>query len=214
MVRIAVVEDDLSVQNLIKRLLSTEGYSVGTFSTAESLISAVIDYGEEFDLLILDVMLPGINGIEACAFLRERGVDVPVLMLTALSEEEDKVEGLDSGADDYLTKPFGVKEFLARVRALLRRKERLRKVKGGVEFTPLGVIVGGREVKLTRREREILKLLVDNAGKVVTKEEILLKVWGGISNSRVVDVHVKHLRDKLGGKIKTIWGVGYSFEVE
>ncbi len=210
--RVAVVEDDLSIVNLLKRVLIKEGFSVREFSTAERFLSAVFDYGEEFDAVILDLMLPGLNGVEACRFLRERGCDVPVLMLTALSEEEDKVKGLDSGADDYLTKPFGIRELLARLRALLRRRGRvlLAPQTSGIVITDVGALVDGKEVKLTGRERELLKVLVENRGKVVSKEELLQKVWKGETVSkRVVDVHIKHLRDKIGDRIETVWGVGY-----
>ncbi|ADU97201.1 response regulator transcription factor [Thermovibrio ammonificans] len=208
--KIALVEDDLSILNLLKRVLLSEGFSVREFSTAEAFMNAVFEYGEEFDLVILDVMLPGTDGVTACSFLRERGFSAPILMLTALSEEEEKVKGLDSGADDYLTKPFGIKELLARIRALLRRSERGFTREGEFRFTDEGVVVEGREVKLTRKEKEILKVLVENRGKAVSKEEIVAKVWKGEQvNKRVVDVHVKHLRDKLGDRIKTVWGVGY-----
>lgn len=210
--RVAVVEDDLSIVNLLKRVLMKEGFSVREFSTAESFISALFDYGEEFDVVILDLMLPGMSGVEACRFIRERGVEVPVLMLTALSSEDDKVKGLDSGADDYLTKPFGIKELLARVRALLRRKGSFISFSDskGIQLTEIGALIDGKEVKLTRREKELLKVLLENAGKVVPKEELLNKVWKGERVSkRAVDVHVKHLRDKIGGRIETVWGVGY-----
>ena len=210
--RVAVVEDDLSIVNLLKRVLIKEGFSVREFSTAERFLSAVFDYGEEFDVVILDVMLPGVNGVEACRFLRERGCNVPVLMLTALSEEDDKVKGLDSGADDYLTKPFGIRELLARLRALLRRRGKvsLTPESSGIVITDVGALIDGREIKLTGRERDLLRVLVENRGKVVSKEELLQKVWREEAVSRrVVDVHVKHLRDKIGDRVETVWGVGY-----
>jgi DNA-binding response OmpR family regulator len=164
---IAVVEDDISIGNLLKRILSAEGFTVRLYSTAESFLNDFLEYGKKCDLLILDVMLPGMDGIKTCRFMRQRGVDIPILMLTALSEEEDKVLGLDSGADDYVTKPFGIKELLARVRALLRRKgSYLREVKEeDVLFTDEGVIIDGRSVTLTRKERELLKVLVENKGR-------------------------------------------------
>jgi DNA-binding response OmpR family regulator len=202
--RVAVVEDDASVGRLVKRVLEREGYSVSLYSTAEALIDEVFNYGKEFELLVVDLMLPGASGIELTAFLRERGVEWPILILTALSEEEDKVRGLDAGADDYITKPFGVKEFAARVRALLRRRKRRE-----LQLTPKGVIVDGKEVKLTGKERALLELLIKNRGKAVSKEEIFLKVWKGEGSRRVVDVYVKYLRDKIGNRIETVWGVGY-----
>ncbi len=211
--RIAVVEDDVSIASLLKRFLQREGYSVSLFSTGEAFLNAVFEYKERFDLVILDVMLPGMSGLEVLQFLRDRGENLPVLLLTALGEEDDKVEGLDRGADDYVVKPFSLKELLARVRALFRRSGLER---GSYDrrsdfcFTPRGVVVEGKEVFLTPKEREILRVLVESRGKVVDKEQILLKVWsGGAVSVRVVDVHVKHLRDKLGGRIKTVWGKGY-----
>jgi len=202
--RVAVVEDDASVGRLVKRVLEREGYSVSLYSTAEALIDEIFNYGREFELLIVDLMLPGAGGIELIRFLRDRRVELPVLILTALSEEEDKVRGLDAGADDYVTKPFGVKEFAARVRALLRRRKRRE-----LQLTPKGVIVDGREVRLTGKERALLELLIKNRGKAVSKEEIFLKVWKGRGSRRVVDVYIKYLRDKIGNRIETVWGVGY-----
>ena len=216
--RIAVVEDDVSIGNLIKRVLQKEGFKVRVFSTAESLLNALFEYGETYDLIVLDLMLPGIGGIDACKFLRQRGLSVPILILTALSAEEDKVTGLDSGADDYVTKPFGIKEFLARVRALLRRANSLSL--GSSENKPFiegnCVFIDGEKVELTERERELLKILIERKGEVVSKDYLLLKVWGNSDVSRrVVDVYIKHLRDKLkgeGSRIKTVWGRGYKFE--
>ncbi len=210
--RVAVVEDDLSIVNLLRRVLVREGFSVREFCTAEKFLSSVFDYGEKFDVIILDVMLPGLSGIEACRLLRERGDSTPVLMLTALSQEDDKVKGLDSGADDYLTKPFGIKELLARLRAILRRNGELSFCpdRNGIYVTDVGAVVEGREVKLTKRERELLGVLIENEGRVVSKEELLSRVWKGmVVSKRVVDVHVKHLRDKIGDRIETVWGVGY-----
>ncbi len=216
-VKIAVVEDDISIANLLKRVLSAEGFDVKIFSTGEKFINELIEYKKPFDLLILDVMLPGADGIKVCSFLRERGIDIPVLMLTALSEEDDKVKGFESGADDYLTKPFGLKELVARVKALLRRRGTVQTPTSAklLEFFDEGVILQGRKVKLTRKEKELLKVLVENANRAVSKEELLDKVWREKNvSTRVVDVHVKHLRDKIGGKlIKTVWGVGYKIEL-
>ena len=209
--KIAVVEDDLSVGNLLKKILLREGYSVRLFSTAEALTDAIFNYGQEFELIILDVMLPGASGIDFCSFLRKKGVETPIMILTALSEEEDKVRGLDSGADDYLTKPFSVKEFLARVRALTRRSRKT--FREELSLTAGGVIVNGREVKLTTRERKVLELLLSRKGETVSKEEIFYKVWKGEGSKRVVDVYIKYLRDKLGERIQTVWGVGYRLDI-
>ncbi|ADY73616.1 two component transcriptional regulator, winged helix family [Desulfurobacterium thermolithotrophum DSM 11699] len=217
MFRIAVVEDDISIGNLLKRILSKEGFYVKVYSTGEALINELFEYGKEYDLIILDVMLPGMNGVETCRFLRERKVKVPILMLTALSEEDDKVIGLDSGADDYVTKPFGVKELLARIRALLRRKETISGTQSKeIVFNGNFVEIEGKKIELTKKEIEVLKILFENKGTPVSKETLLLKVWESRDVSkRTIDVHIKHLRDKLGkfgNRIKTVWGVGYKFE--
>jgi DNA-binding response OmpR family regulator len=216
--RIAIVEDDISIGNLLKRILLKEGFDVKVYSTGEAFLNELFEYGKEFDLVILDVMLPGINGIETCRFLRERGKDLPVLMLTALSSEDDKVLGLDSGADDYLTKPFGIKELLARIRALLRRKTAPVSLSLNDEIVFKGdyVEVDGKKIELTKKEMELLQILVENKGLPVSKETLIMKVWESKDVSkRTVDVHIKHLRDKLGkfgNRIKTVWGVGYKFE--
>ena len=217
-VRVAVVEDDISIGNLLRKILSKEGFEVKVYSTGELLVNELCEYGKEYDLIILDVMLPGMSGVETCKFLRERGINVPILMLTALSAEDDKVAGLDSGADDYVTKPFGIRELLARIRALLRRRETgfSRSSRGSFIFKEDSVIIEGESIKLTRKELELLRILVENRGETVPKELLLLKVWNSSDVSkRTVDVHIKHLRDKLGkygDRIKTVWGVGYRFE--
>ena len=217
-VRIAVVEDDISIGNLLRKILSKEGFEVKVYSTGELLINELCEYSKEYDLIILDVMLPGMSGVETCRFLRERGINVPILMLTALSAENDKVAGLDSGADDYVTKPFGIKELLARIRALLRRWGTgfSRSSTGNFILKEDSVIIEGESIKLTRKELELLKILVENREETVSKELLLLKVWNDSDVSkRTVDVHIKHLRDKLGkygDRIKTVWGVGYRFE--
>jgi DNA-binding response OmpR family regulator len=217
--KIAIVEDDISIGNLLKRILSKEGFQVKIYSTGEALLNELFEYGKDYDLIILDVMLPGISGVETCKFLRERGISIPILMLTALSTEDDKVTGLDSGADDYVTKPFGIKELLARIRALLRRKEtgfNIQNNKDEITFRDTYVEIEGKKVELTKKEMELLKILFENKNTPVSKEILLLKVWGNKDVSkRTVDVHIKHLRDKLGdfgSRIKTVWGVGYKLE--
>ncbi|MEO2069022.1 MAG: response regulator transcription factor [Desulfurobacteriaceae bacterium] len=219
MPRIAVVEDDLSIGSLLKRVLSKEGFDIKVYSTGEAFLNELFEYGKEFDLVIIDVMLPGINGIEACRFLRERGNELPVLMLTALSGEDDKVLGLDSGADDYLTKPFGIRELLARVRALLRRRRNVSfslSLNEEIVFKGDHVEVRGEKIELTKKEIKLLRVLFENKGMPVSKETLIMKVWENKDVSRrTVDVHIKHLRDKLGefgNRIKTVWGVGYKFE--
>ncbi|WP_457567593.1 response regulator transcription factor [Desulfurobacterium sp.] len=222
-IKVAVVEDDIEIANILKLALSREGYRVRIFDTSEKLLNDIIEYRQKYDVVILDIMLPGMEGRDACKFLRERGIGVPILILTALSEEEDKIKGFDSGADDYITKPFSVRELIARVKALLRRggrtEEQIISPAGdGVKFfdDSRTVEINGNRVYLTKTEFAILKILVENAGRAVRKDELVLKL-GGRGSVRAIDVHVKNLREKLGNegnKIKTVWGIGYRFEQE
>lgn len=186
--------------------MTKESFKVRVYSTGEAFLNDVYEYEQKFDLVLLDIMLPGMSGIEVCKFLRKKQNSIPVLMLTALSTEDDKVLGLDSGADDYITKPFGIKELLARIRAILRRKGKILTMETTDEMPS----------KLTNKERAILELLKLNRGRVVSKEEILNKVWSGQQvGRRTVDVHIKNIRSKLedeGRRIKTVWGIGYKLE--
>ncbi len=220
-IKVAVVEDDMEIANILKLALSREGYRVRVFDTSEKLLNDIIEYQQSYNLVVLDVMLPGMEGREACKMLRDRNIEIPVLILTALSSEDDKVKGFDYGADDYLTKPFSVREFLARVRALLRRK-------GDISVSPSGgntgkikffddyrtVEIGDKKVYLTKTEFMIFRILVENERKAIRKDEISTKL-GSKGSVRAIDVHIKNLREKLGNegnKIKTVWGVGYKFE--
>ncbi|WP_456426564.1 response regulator transcription factor [Desulfurobacterium sp.] len=219
-IKIAVVEDDIEIANILKLALSREGYKVRVFDTSEKLLNNIIEYRQAYDLIILDVMLPGMEGRDACRLLRDRKIDVPVLLLTALSGEDDKVKGLDSGADDYLTKPFSIKELLARVRALLRRHGEIsvppKTIHSSIQFLDdfRTVEINGRKVYLTKTEFMIFRILVENSGKAIRKDELSMKL-GSRGSIRAIDVHIKNLREKLGNegyKIKTVWGVGYKFE--
>jgi DNA-binding response OmpR family regulator len=187
---------------------------------------------EDPDLVILDVMLPGFDGLEVCRRIRRARI-VPILMLTARATELDKVLGLELGADDYLTKPFSMRELLARVGALLRRVERLRDqsrpaedegaiVRADLTIHPVTreVISAGQRVQLTAREFDLLRLLASNPGRVFSREYLLDRLWGEEYGGfdRTVDTHILRLRKKLGGsgspgeRIVTLWGVGYKFE--
>ncbi|WP_457569846.1 response regulator transcription factor [Desulfurobacterium sp.] len=220
-IKIAVVEDDMEIANILKLALSREGYKVRVFDTSEKLLNNIIEYQQDYDLIILDVMLPGMEGRDACKLLRDRKIDVPVLILTALSGEDDKVKGLDSGADDYLTKPFSIKELLARVRALLRRHGEVSVSSAGVSSGSIKffddfrtVEINGKKIYLTKTEFMIFRVLVENSGKAIRKDELSTKL-GSRGSIRAIDVHIKNLREKLGDeghKIKTVWGVGYKFE--
>ncbi|OMH40377.1 response regulator transcription factor [Desulfurobacterium indicum] len=220
-IKIAVVEDDMEIANILKLALSREGYKVRVFDTSEKLLNNIIEYQQNYDLIILDVMLPGMEGRDACKLLRDRKIDVPVLILTALSSEDDKVKGLDSGADDYITKPFSIKELLARVRALLRRHGEVSVPSVGVASGSIKFLddfrtveINGKKIYLTKTEFIIFRMLVENSGKAIRKDELSMKL-GSRGSVRAIDVHIKNLREKLGDeghKIKTVWGVGYKFE--
>jgi two-component system alkaline phosphatase synthesis response regulator PhoP len=223
--RILLVEDELGVALTLTDLLSGEGYEVETARDGPSGLAKASS--QPFDLVMLDVMLPGKNGLEVCRELRERGKDVAILMLTAKSQLSDRVEGLKTGADDYLTKPFEPPELVARVEALLRRVKKEQKAPVTqfsfedvyIDFEKGDVRKGGSPVALAGKELELLRYLIDRRGKVVSREELLEAVWQyqpGIS-SRTIDVHVAWLRQKLEDNpanprhIHTARGIGYRF---
>ena len=223
--RILLVEDEPGVSMTVMDLLAAEGYLVDAAGDGMTGLAKASE--EQFDLVILDVMLPGKSGLEVCRELRQRGKDVAILMLTAKTQLTDRVVGLKLGADDYVTKPFEPAELLARVEALLRRikKEKLAPVArycfGGVEidFERRAVRKNGEPVNLAAKELDLLRYLIDRRGKVVSREELLEGVWEyqpGVS-SRTIDVHVAWLRQKLEDTpqhpkhVHTVRGVGYRF---
>ncbi len=223
--RILLVEDDPSVSLTVSDLLLSEGYEVNTAADGPSGLAKAAS--GNFDLVVLDVMLPGKSGIDVCRELRQRGIDVAVLMLTARTQLTDRVVGLKLGADDYVTKPFEPLELLARVEALLRRvkKAGLAQVVQfefgdvNVNFENGDVKKAGQPIALAAKELELLRCLVENRGNVVSREDLLEGVWEyqpGIS-SRTIDVHVAWLRQKLEDNpqsprhIHTVRGVGYRF---
>lgn len=221
MALIYVVEDDKSIQEIESYALANAGYRVEGFGTAKDFYGAV--ESELPDLILLDIMLPDEDGLSIVKKLRSRRetVLVPIIMVTAKTTELDKVKGLDIGADDYMTKPFGVMELISRVKAMLRRsakpeeKEKVLRFGGIVlDREKHAVHVEDRPVELTYKEYELLKLLLINAGIVTTREVILDRVWGTDfeGESRTLDMHMKTLRQKLGeagGMIKTVRNVGY-----
>ncbi len=209
----------------VSDLLAEEGYTVESAGDGKSGLARAL--AQQFDLIILDVMLPGMNGLEVCRELRQRGNDVAILMVTAKTQVVDRVVGLRLGADDYLTKPFDPAELLARVEALMRRvrKDKLLPVVSfrfadvEVDFEKGEVRKGGQAVSLTGKELQLLRYLVDHRDNVVPREELLENVWeyqAGVT-SRTVDVHVAWLRQKLESYpqnpryIQTVRGVGYRF---
>ena len=225
MTKILVVDDEPSITNLVSAYLKPEGFEVFTASDGNAGLKAARAFKP--DLIILDVMLPGMDGIELLSRLR-RESDVYVIMLTARTEETDKIVGLSVGADDYVTKPFSPRELVARVKAALRRIE-TGSGSGGersvLSFEHVRIDVGARRVTvdenpigLTTVEFDLLKALAENHGRVLSREQLLEKVWGGeyFGEIRVVDVHLGHIRQKLGREelIVTVRGIGYRFEDE
>lgn len=218
--KIYLVEDDESIRELILYALENSGFEAHGFSSAEDYWKAM---KEELPLLsILDIMLPGEDGLKILRRLKEtpRTTQLPVIMLTAKATEYDKVKGLDLGADDYITKPFGVMELISRVRAVLRRV-RPETAAGPLRYDSIvldeerrTVTAASEQVSLTFKEFELLALLMRNEGIVLTREKIMEKVWGFDyeGESRTVDMHIKSLRQKLGAcgaAIQTVRGVGY-----
>jgi DNA-binding response OmpR family regulator len=224
-VKILIVEDDRKLARLLCRMLSEEGYAAdccGTGSDALTQAGAGV-----YDLIILDWMLPDVDGLEVCRQLRRRGERVPILMLTARGEVPERVLGLDAGADDYLVKPFEIDELLARINALLRRSAGWTNWKlGGLEVDRVGrrVRLFGKPLELTAKEFSLLLHLLHKEGRVVTRSELLSQVWGMQFDpeSNVVEVHVSRLRDKLAVgasgqpavKIETVRGQGYRLRAE
>jgi len=226
MALIYVVEDDLNIAEIETFALKNVGYEVESFGTARAFYQALRENIP--DLILLDIMMPDEDGLDIIKNLRNNisTREIPVIMVTAKSSEIDKVKGLDAGADDYVTKPFGVMELISRVKALLRR---FKPEKGEDKILSLGevsldkekhlVSVGSAQIELTYKEYELLQLLLTNAGIVTTRELILEKVWGTDfqGESRTLDMHIKTLRQKLGNAgtmIKTVRNVGYYMNEE
>lgn len=224
MAKIFVVEDDENIRELIRVALTGYGYEVKTYENAEEALIRMD--AERPSLSVFDLMLPGMDGLTAIKKIRENQTwrDMPVLILTAKDKEYDKVLGLDGGADDYLTKPFGVMELAARIRSLLRRipveeKEENSLSTGGlrIDFAKREVSRDGKAVELTYKEYELLSYLAKNPDRVVERDELLNNIWGYTSEveTRTLDIHIRTLRQKIGDEkgefIKTIRGVGYRF---
>jgi len=219
--KILIVEDDATIGRFVELELEHAGYSVSRFGDGEAALAAVADVRP--DLVLLDLMLPGIDGLEVARTLRVREFNMPILMLTARSQTQDVVTGFDAGADDYLRKPFEISELLSRVRALLKRVEHEKPVAqyraGNIEIDPASrsVLIDAKPVNFTAKEYDLLEYFVTNAGRVISRDEILESVWGGqhTSDSNVIEVFVCHLRNKIGDNdnqiIRTIRGVGYFF---
>jgi two-component system OmpR family response regulator len=217
--KILVVEDNRKLASFLQRALSEEGYIVDLVedgALARTQIAAI-----NYDLVILDWMLPGLDGLSVCRAVRASGSAVPILMLTARAEVGERITGLDAGADDYLAKPFDLGELLARVRALGRRSAAPVLLAGPlrIDRSTQSATLDGRKLELTPRELALLTYLVGHAGKPVPRTELLAKVWDTAFDpgSNVVEVHVKNLRGKLGAHaeaLETVRGVGYRWRIE
>lgn len=215
MTTVVLAEDDAAIAEPLSRALQREGYDVEVESDGAGALERVTT--AHVDLLVLDLGLPGMDGLEVCRRVRATSSDLPVLMLTARTDEVDFVVGLDAGADDYVSKPFRLAELLARVRALLRRRTQDVVEVGGLRMELSGrrVLLDGEEVTLANKEFELLRVLISRAGQVVTRDEILHAVWGDadMKSSKTLDMHMSWLRRKIGGekRIATVRGVGFRY---
>ena len=225
--KILVVDDDKNICELLRLYIEKEGFTVALAYDGEEALSRFSE--ESPDLIVLDVMMPKLDGWQVCREIRKKS-EVPIIMLTAKGETFDKVLGLELGADDYVVKPFDAKEIVARIKAVLRRtapvkqEEEVKEVKYDklvVNMTRYELRVDGKVVDTPPKELELLFHLASNPNRVYTRDQLLDEVWGFeyYGDSRTVDVHVKRLREKLEGvsdqwSLKTVWGVGYKFEVK
>ena len=220
---ILIVEDDPDISESLKYNIEREGWPALTALTGEAGLAAALNEREPPSLIILDLMLPGMSGTELCRRLRREPATrrTPIIMLTAKASESDRVAGLDLGADDYITKPFSVRELLARVRAVMRRMD---ETSGKtyeddhllIDFDDIRVVCDGKKVKLTNKEFSLLSVMAKSADRVITRQQLLDNVWGYsyYGNARTLDVHIRRLRQKLGqcgDCIETVVGVGYRF---
>ena len=222
-VQILMVEDEVEIAKAVKYELDYEGYEVSL--AHDGLTGLTTARQSEFDLILLDWMLPGMTGVEICRRLRQTANPVPIIFLTAQDEISDRVDGLDAGANDYLVKPFSIEELLARVRSTLRRAQENErgKSKNILNFADIQlnlltreVFRGDREIELTTKEFNILQYLMTNPSQVLSRQQILDRVWDDdfIESDRIVEVHIRHLRQKLEAKqesrlIQTVRGIGY-----
>lgn len=228
MQKIFVIEDDENIRELVRIALEGYGYEVQAYETAEAALACIET--EKPELAIFDWMLPGMDGLEAIRIIRDKAEirDMPIILLTAKDKEYDKVVGLDGGADDYMTKPFGILELAARIRSLLRRSrsggqkasfEEIRLGKLKVNVAGREVYMDGQAIVLTYKEYELLLYLIENRNRVVPREELLDELWdyNAEIETRTLDIHIRTLRQKLGeegsGYIKTVRSVGYRFQL-
>jgi DNA-binding response OmpR family regulator len=220
---ILIIEDDADIAESLQYNFKREGFRPVVAESGEKGLRLALDDKNPPSLIILDLMLPGMSGMELCRRLRRESLTekTPIIMLTAKAAEIDKIAGLELGADDYIVKPFSVKEVVARVRAVLRRVEketiqRYEDAQLSIDFDDMRVVCGGSDVKLTRKEFALLTHLIKSAGRVATRQNLLDNVWGYsyFGDTRTLDVHIRRLRQKLGdcgNCIETVVGVGYRF---
>ena len=221
--KILLVDDDPNIRQLLKLYLEKEGFELAMAARGDEMFKA-----SPPNLMLLDIMLPGMDGWQVCREVRKIS-NIPIIMLTAKDETFDKVLGLELGADDYVAKPFDMKELVARIKAVSRRFQAAEAPERELVFPGLTINISqytvmymGRELEMPPKELELLHFLASHPGMVFTREQLLEQVWGYdyFGDSRTVDVHVKRLREKLtegeklGWLIKTVWGVGYKFEVK
>ncbi|EHL15055.1 response regulator transcription factor [Peptoanaerobacter stomatis] len=227
--KILVLEDEFSIRSFITLNLKREGYDVIESASGEEAIE-LFDKNPDISMAVLDVMLPGIDGFEVLKHIRNKSQNIGIIMLTARTNEEDKVLGLEYGADDYISKPFSPKELIARIRALIRRvtsvdmnKEEIEKLTSGeftLNFSERKFLKGNEEIELTPKEFEILELFIKNKEKSLSRDEILDKIWGKnyYGDFKVVDVNIRRIRMKIEkdpsnpSYLKTVWGYGYRWE--
>ncbi len=224
--KILIIEDDPNIRELIAYNVKTNGYQC--FEAEDGRMGITLVYKEKPDLILLDVMLPGKDGYAICQELRRESISTPIIMLTAKSAEEDKVMGLDLGADDYITKPFGVRELSSRIKAVLRRVEEQEEISGESSVLSIGDLAidldryqvkkNGTKIDLTRKEFQLLAFLAQNREFVFSRDQLLDKVWGidYLGESRTVDVHIRYLRKKIEDReetyIETVHGKGYKMK--
>jgi len=222
---VLVVDDDLTVRDVVRRYLELAGHQVALADNGEDALAWIAEHDP--DLVVLDLMLPGIDGLEVCRRLRQDSA-VPVVMLTALGEEENRIAGLQLGADDYVTKPFSPRELALRVSSVLRRAGAAQPVLAAKELTDGGLrldvtarraTLAGVDLSLTGREFDLLIFLLSHPGEAFTREQLLEKVWGwDFGDQSTVTVHVRRLREKIEAipakptRIATVWGVGYRYD--
>jgi DNA-binding response OmpR family regulator len=220
---VLIIEDDPDIAESLRYNLEREGLEARVAATGELGLAAALDAKNPPALIILDLMLPGMSGLDLCRRLRREPATrrTPIIMLTARVLEEERIAGLDLGADDYITKPFSVRELMARVRAVLRRVDegtatRYEDSRLQIDFADMRVVCDGESVKLTRKEFALLAMLAKSAGRVATRQRLIDDIWGHqyYGDMRTLDVHIRRLRQKLGAcgdAIETVVGVGYRF---